>query len=143
MLKIKDFNWTPHYANNIDSNPIEEYYCTIDVGNGHARKYSIQEQYPLIGHFQQDMSQPVQYYILLEAIGHPATDEDKQHIFYGYSNFDDYVFEKSSFIRVYTDLKTAQEGAYEQYKAIYGYVLSHMVDDVEAETQTHFCVNKN
>lgn len=147
MLKKEDFSWKVHHANNIPTNPIDEYYCIIDVG-AHARKYSIEEQFPLRenGCICPDEDSP-EYYILFESTGAKATDEDKKKMFYKESEsecftatlFDGYVFSHNSFIRVFKTIEEAKEAAYEQYKAIYGFVLAHIIDDVEEATSKHFC----
>lgn len=139
MLKKEDFSWRAHHANNIPTNPIDEYYCIIDVG-AHARKYSIEEQFPLRenGCICPDEDSP-EYYILFESTGAKATDEDKKKMFYKESEFDGYVFSHNSFIRVFKTIEEAKEAAYEQYRAIYGFVLAHIVDDVEEATNKHFC----
>lgn len=148
MLKQEDFKWKEHHSNNIPDNPIDEYYCIIDTG-AHARKYSIQEQManateqcsPLQenSYICPDEDEP-EYFILFESSGNKATDKDKENMFYKESSFDEYVFGHDTFIRVFKTMEEAKEQAYKQYKAIYGYVLAHIVDDVEEATSNHFCV---
>ena len=139
MLTEKDFVWKEHHENNIDSNPLGEYYCIVDCGT-YARKYSIVPQYPSKDGICVDRSQEPEYYILFETSGHKATKFDRESSFYQYCHFDDYMFERESFIRVFTTLEDAKKRAYTQYTHIFGYVLSHIENNTELATQHHFVV---
>ena len=140
MLEKQDFIWKEHFANNIPTNPLEEYYCIIDCGNN-ARKYSIIPQYPSDDGISEKTSEKPECYVFFESIGRKATENDKKNFFYNYIQFDGYIFDKASFIRVYKTLDEAKERAYVQYKAIFQYVLSHIERNTDLATQHHFCVN--
>lgn len=139
MLTEKDFVWKEHYENNINTNPLGEYYCIIDCGN-YAKKYGIVPQYPSKDGVSISLKDKPEYYVLFEANGRKATKADKNKMFYEMYNFDDYVFENTSFVRVFTTLEDAKSRAFFQYKMIFGYVLSHIEANTELATQHHFCV---
>ena len=139
MLNLCDFVWKKHYENNILTNPMGCYYCIIDCGT-HARRYSIVPQYPSTDGVSVNRSVSPEYYILFESTGHKATEIEKSQSFYDMCHYDDYVFEGDTFIRVFTSLDEAKRRAYTQYKAIYGYVLSNVVKDIEESTKHHFSV---
>ena len=129
LYNPEDMHWKEFHANNISSNPMEEYYCILDCGN-YARKYSIVPQYPSQDGVCIDRNSEPEYYVLFEANGHKATDDDKQAIFYPQTNFSGYLFKTPSFIRVFKTLKEAKQRAHYQYVAIYGYVASHFDNNV-------------
>ena len=139
MITEKDMEWHEHYENNIPTNPLGEYYCIIDVGES-ARKYGIAPQYPSSDGVIIDSTKEPELFILFEAIGRKATDEDRKEIFYDSINYDDYVFENERFVRAFRTLEEAKKRAYVQYKAVYGYALSHVCEDVEEATKKHFVV---
>ena len=139
MLTEQDFIWKEHHENNINTNPLGEYYCIVDCGD-YARKYSIVPQYPSNDGITVRLIDDPEYYILFESRGKKATEADRGQVFYEMCNFDDYLFDNPSFIRVFTTIEAAKSRAYIQYKAIFGYVLSHIEQNVEIATQNHFCV---
>lgn len=139
MLTEKDFVWKEHYSNNINTNPLDEYYCIVDCGN-YARKYGIVPQYPSKDGVTVSLKDDPEYYILFESRGNKASDTDRNKLFYEMCNFDDYLFENPSFIRVFKTLDEAKKRAYVQYKTIFGYVLSHIEANTELATQHHFSV---
>lgn len=139
MLDREDFIWKKHYENNINTNPLGEHYCIVDCGD-YARKYSIVPQYPSDDGICVKMSEPPEYYILFESRGRKASDADKTKPLYEMYHFDDYLFENSSFIRVFKTLEEAKKRAYVQYKTIFGYVLSHIEPNTALATKHHFCV---
>ena len=138
MVKKEDFIWKKHFVNNIETNPLEYYYCIIDTGKG-ARRYAIQPQYPsektgLI----LDTKNP-EYYILFEDIGKKATEEERKNHLYQYNNLDGYIFDGKGLVRVFKTLEDAKERACVQYSAIYGYALNY-IGNTEEITQNHFVV---
>lgn len=139
MLNLCDFIWKKHYENNMLTNPISCYYCIIDCGT-HARRYSIMPQYPSSDGISENRTIDPEYYILFESTGHKATEVEKCQPFYEMCHYDDYLFSGESFIRVFTSLDDAKRRSYAQYKAIYGYALSHVVKDAEENTKHHFSV---
>lgn len=142
MLKQEDFSWKERKTNNIPTNPLEGYCCIIDTENS-ARLYIIEPQYPEIDKCCIDRKSNPELYILFEAVGKKATDKDKEHIFYDSINYEGYLFENKTFIRAYKTLQEAQERAYLNYRMIYGYVFSHIINDVEAATANHMCITKD
>lgn len=137
MLNIEDFIWKEHKANNISTNPLEEWYCIVDLGNGNAKKYSIKPQYPSKDGICINSDDKPEYYIFFESNGSLATEKDKKSFTYKSCNYDGYIFEMETFIRVFTSLEDAKNRAYYNYKAIFGYCLSHITDDVEKATKEH------
>ena len=136
LCKREDMHWKEWRANNIDSNPIEELYCILDCDT-YARKYSIVPQYPSTDGVCVYRDQEPEYYILFEASGHKATEEEQQAIFYQQMNYSGYLFKTPSFIRVFKTLDDAKKRAYHQYTAVYGYVASHFDVDID---KSHFFV---
>lgn len=139
MIEEKDFIWKERKTNNIPTNPLDCFYCIIDVGDS-ARLYSIQPQYPLDENCIKTSDEP-ELYILFEDVVRKATTEDRDYFFYEESNYDGYVFNGNKyFVRAFNNLEDAKKQAYKQYKAIYGFVLSHIVDDINEATKNHFVV---
>lgn len=129
LYNPEDMHWKEWHTNNIPSNPMGEYYCILDNGN-YARKYSIVPQYPSEDGICVDCTKEPEYYILFESRGRRATIEDKKTMFYSQTNYDGYLFDQPSFIRVFKTLQEAKQRAHYQYVAIYGYVASHLDGDV-------------
>ena len=141
MLKEHEFQWIERKTNNIKTNPLDGYCCIIDTEDC-ARLYIIKPQYPEIKQCCIDSSMDPELYILFEATGHKATEEDKKHVFYDAINYNGYMFSNETFIRAYKTLEDAKARAYINYKMIYGYVLAHIVDNVEDATGKHRCIIK-
>lgn len=139
MVKFEDFVWKEHKANNIKENPLEEWYCIVDTGN-HARKYGVRPQYPLKDGIYTDFNTEPEYYILFESSGRKATEDDKRQWVYKSVNFDGYIFNDETFIRVFKNREEAEKRAYLGYTHVYGYSLSFIVDDIEQATNKHFVV---
>ena len=139
MLKENDFIWKEHNANNIKQNPLDEWYCLVDTCIC-ARKYSIVPQYPSDDGVLIKPNSDPEYYILFESTGKKASEEEQNEWYYKSSNFDGYLFNNKSFIRVFKTKEEAEKRAYYNYKMIYGYVLSHIEKDVEKATFNHFVV---
>lgn len=116
-MQEPEFNWKEHFTNNIPSNPLQEWYCIVDVGT-HARKYSIEPQYPSTDGVCIDPTAEPELYIFFEATGRKATEEDRKGPFYNSIEYDGYVFEKPSFIRAFKTLEEAKVRAKVQYNAI-------------------------
>ena len=136
MLKEHELQWIERKTNNIETNPLDGYCCIIDTEDC-ARLYFIQPQYPEIEKYCINSNANPELYILFEATGHKATEEDKKHVFYDAINYKGYLFNNKTFIRAYKTLEEAKARAYINYKMIYGYVLAHIVDDVEGATSKH------
>ena len=140
MIKYEDLIWKEHKANNIQTNPLEDIYCIIDTGDS-ARMYFIKPQYPLHedGSINTKEDEP-ELYILFENIGYEASNKEKREYGYQFSNYDGYVYDgNKNFCRAFKSLEEAKHGAYQQYVAIFGFVLAHL-GDVEKLTADHFVV---
>ena len=139
MIKENEFIWKEHKSNNIDTNPLEEIYCIVDIGDS-AKKYSIKYQMFEGDGFPMNSKDKAQYYILFETNGKKATTDDKKDWFYKSCHYDNYLFKNETFIKVFTSLEEAKKRAYQQYSHIYGGILKYIVDDVEDATKNHFVV---
>ena len=140
MLKENDFVWKERTTNNIPTNPFECFYCIVDVGDC-ARLFSIEPQYPLDKDGMTLSNDEPEFYILFENIAKKATTIDKDDFFYEESHYSGYIFSgNKGFVRAFKTLEEAKRQAFKQYSAIYGFVLSHIVDDVNIATKKHFVV---
>ena len=127
-MQEPNFEWKEHYTNNIPTNPLQEYYCIVDVGN-HARKYSVEPQYPSDDGVCVNSAAEPELYIFFEAIGRKATEDDKKSPFYNSVEYDGYVFENPSFIRAYKTMEEAKARAEVQYNAVFKYAMSFVAPD--------------
>ena len=140
-----EFVWKPLYPNNMINNGIEGYYCLAlrkdKDGKVSGRKYTIlfQNEEREAGTGFVD-SEKINAYILFEKsywnvvgpLEYPEpceyTPNDLWHSSentFSSSDMNDY----GTFIYAYKDLETAKKRALGQYKAIYGYVASHFLED--------------
>lgn len=139
MIEERDFIWKERKVNNIETNPLDCYYCIVDVGDC-ARIYSIMPQYPVDEQGLTILGEP-ELYIFFEDIAYKSSNEDKKDFFYKNCNYDGYLINGNKcFIRAFKTLEEAKKRAYFQYKAIYGYALSYIVDDINDATKKHFVV---
>lgn len=96
-LNEEDFIWEPYYPNDIESNGLDGYDCTIFNGTPSERKYSIRFQYK----------------------------QDTDGLILNNKDVELYVlFECETFIHAYKTLEDAKTRAYNQYVHIFGYVAS-------------------
>lgn len=131
-LTADQLDWKPYYPNNMPQNGQEGWYCIIQNGD-HARKYTITFQYPVVD----DISRPdlgVDRYILFEKLYHdlegpleypePTPDFDIL-----YSGCDINSFGK--FVYAHKTLDDAKRSAVSQWQAVFGYALSHLLENEE------------
>lgn len=138
MIKEKDLKWHIKRVNNIETNPIDSEYCIVDQGGGTGRMYRIQPMYPADYTGLRNQKNGYKYFIFFECSVRKATDEEL--LKYKPIHYSCYLILSESLIQVYDTMEDAKKRAYEQYKHIYGYVLSHVVDDTEESTKCHFIV---
>lgn len=141
---IEDMVWKPVYPNNILGNGIEGYYCLMlhkdKVGKISGRKYTIAFQYEEVEKGTGFVNpEKINGYILFEKVYREIVGSlDYQGPYEGYvpdlwksentlSSSD--MNDKGSFVYAYDNIEDAKKRAMCQYKAIYGYVLSHMVEE--------------
>jgi len=101
-LKYKsylDFEWKPHYPNNIPRNGQDGWRCEINPREWQRRVYYIRFQYT-----------QSEYGLILNQ------DEPELYI----------LFENETFIYAFKMLEEAKKRAYTQYAHIYGYVASFL-----------------
>lgn len=139
MIKESEFVWKEHKVNNIETNPLDEIYCIVDVGSC-AKKYSIKYQMEDGSRSANSSDEKAKYYILFETHGQKATVQDKEDFFYKLSNVDGYVFGHETFIKVFEDLDEAKHQGYKQYSCIYGGVLHYFTENIDKATKDHFVV---
>ena len=138
-LTLEDLVWKELHPNNMKSNPLEGYYCLIlhkdESGRVSGRKYTITFQYKEIEPGLTSMNSEIEAYILHEKsyinivgpLEHPEPNNDIRWSNDGIT-FDDYeVNDTGSFIRAFWNIEDAKKRALIQYKAIYGYAMSHIV----------------
>ena len=142
--ELSNMVWKPFYPNNIRGNGVEGYYClmlhTDKEGKVSGRKYTIAFQYEEVEKGTGFVnSEKVNGYILFEKAYRKIVGPlDYQ------GPYDEYVpdlwksentlsssdmNDKGSFVYAYDNIEDAKKRALGQYKAIYGYVLSHMVEE--------------
>lgn len=139
MVKLEDMVWHEKCVNNIDENPLEEYYCLIDVGEGCVRKYSIKPQYPLEDDslIIENHSKEPELYILFESRCHYASEKEKKLWYYSFNCVKGCIEDDVVFIRAFKDIEDAKKRAFFQYRAIYGYAFSYVTDSVDEATKEH------
>lgn len=141
---VEDMAWKSIYPNNMRGNGLDGYYCLMlhkdKEGKVSGRKYSIVFQneevekgtglvnpnkingYILFEKVYREIVGPLDY---PEALEDYAPDLWHSENTLSSSDMND----KGSFVYAYDNLEDAKKRALCQYKAIYGYVLSHMVED--------------
>jgi len=151
-VELEDMTWKPIYPNNIKGNGVAGYYCLMlhkdENGKVSGRKYCI-----IFQHEEEEIGtglinpNKIEQYILFEKSyrkieGH--LDYPKP-IEYGEPNdiwnrdgntlcsldMNDY----GSFVYAYKNIEDAKKRALNQYKAIYGYVLSYFIGDDKNEKE--------
>ena len=124
MLKENDFVWKEHNANNIKQNPLDEWYCIVDTCIC-ARKYSIVPQYPSDDGVLIKPGSDPECYILFECTGKKASEEEQNEWYYKNSNFDGYLFNNKTFIRVFKTKEQAEKRAYYNCQLPTTYRITH------------------
>lgn len=140
MLKETSFRWHTRKETNIPSNPIKSEFCIVDFRNGIGRMYKIK---PICAQNADGMlneSVGYKYFVFFCCNVRLASEEDRKRDFFSFSEYAVYVVTLETFIAIFDTMEDAKKRAYTQYKHHSGYVLSHVVDDIEKETQKHFIV---
>ena len=140
MLKETDFQWKVRRANNIPTNPIECEYCIVDHGDGCGQMYSVHPLYSQNTDGLINREDGYKYFVLYVCKVKLATEEDQGRDFFSFSDYSGYVVVSETFIAVFDTMDDAKKRAFTQYKHHFGYVLPHIVNDIEKETQNHFVV---
>lgn len=138
MIKEKDLKWHIKRVNNIETNPIDSEYCIVDRGGGTGRMYRIQPMYPADPFGLINRKTNFKYFIFFECSVRKAIDEELMK--YKAIHYSGYLVLDETLIQVYDTMDEAKKRAYEQYRHIYGYALSHVVEDIEEATKNHFIV---
>lgn len=141
---VDDLVWKPVYPNNMKGNGLDGYYCLMlykdKEGKVSGRKYSIIFQHEEVekGTGLID-SNKINGYILFEKVyreiigdlDYPEAQEDYAPDLWKSTNTlsSSDMNDKGSFVYAYDNIEDAKNRALCQYKAIYGYVLSHMIED--------------
>lgn len=146
-LRSEDLNWKPIYPNNILCNKAEGEYALVlrraEDGTVFGRKYSIlfqlAEDPDHLGEGCIAREHRIEAYILFEAMLNDVTGpldypppRRSGSIFHEDSNVtlsDWGVNEYGSFIRAYPTIELAKKRAVIQFKAVFGYALSHLLPE--------------
>lgn len=141
-IKLEDLNWKPIHPNNLESNPIEGYYCIIlhklNDNTISGRKYSILFQHEEISMGLIDRSKIERYNLFEKSYssveGNLDYDAPRKMFTNTFWN-DDRTFSDNdinsygSFVRSYDNIEDAKARALGQYKAVYGYALSFIEEE--------------
>lgn len=141
---LEDMIWKPIYPNNMRGNGLDGYYCLMlhkgNDGKVSGRKYSIVFQNEEVekGTGFVDPNK-INAYILFEKVycevvgplDYPEAQEDYAPDLWKSENTLNSadMNDKGSFVYAYDNIEDAKKRAMCQYKAIYGYVLSHMSEE--------------
>lgn len=147
QTELSNMVWKPIYPNNMKCNGIDGYYCLMlhkdKEGKVSGRKYSIVFQNEEVEKGTGLVNpNKINGYILFEKVyreivgplDYPeATDREPLDLWHYNENENTLhssdMNDKGSFVYAYDNIEDAKKRALCQYKAIYGYVLSHMVED--------------
>ncbi len=136
-LTADRLTWKPYFPNNMLQNGQEGWYCVLQKGD-HARKYTITFQYPLD---EEGLSRPdwgIDRYILFEKLYFdlkgPLTypephEDDSWEMLTAADDLNDF----GGFVYAHRTLEDAKKRALRQWQAVFGYALSHLIEDGEAE----------
>ena len=138
MLKESEFKWLARHMNNIPENPLDCEYCIVDFGDGTGKMYVVRPLYAqdTNGVIQRDR---YKYFVFLDcrvrlAKAKERAYPDSMSLYSGYQKLDE------TLIAVFDTMEDAKKRAYTQYAHHFGYVLRHVVDDIEEATRNHFVV---
>ena len=140
MLKEVDFKWLVRHTNNIPENPIDCFYCIVGLGDGTGKMYVVEPMYAQDPNGLFKKSSGYKYFLFFDCNVRPATAEDEKQLFHSYTTYSGYVVTSRSFIAVFDTQEDAQKRAYTQYTHHFGYVMPHIIEDIEEETKKHFVV---
>lgn len=147
-LSINDLTWKPIYPNNMKTNGLDGYYCLLlhknENGTYGARKYSIKFQHKELeagtGHVDPNI---IEMYVLFEKcypkivgkLSYPDASEcgTPKDLWCNNDNALNSadINDCGEFVRAYTNIEDAKMRALTQYKSIYAYAMSHLIDDAE------------
>lgn len=139
MLNESDFRWHIRRANNIPSNPVDCEYCIVHHGNGTGKMYVVQPQYAQTPEGLVKSSEGYKYFVFFDCNVQLASAEGGDP-FPSWSTYSGYAVTSKSFIAIFDNVEDAKKRAYTQYAHSFGYVLPHIVDDIDAATRNHFVV---
>lgn len=141
---VDDLIWKPIYPNNMRGNGLDGYYCLMlhkdKEGKVSGRKYSIVFQHEEVekGTGLINLNK-INGYILFEKVyceivgplDYPeALENDAPDLWHSKNTLSSSdMNDKGSFIYAYDNIEDAKKRALHQYQAIYGYVLSYMIED--------------
>ena len=140
MIQEKDFKWKIRYANNIPNNPVQCEFCIIDLGNGKSKLYMIEPHYPQNTDGLTDQTGGHRYFVFFDCDARLPNEEEQKIDFFDWITYGGYILTSKTLIAIFDTMDDAKKRAYAQYKHHFRYVLSHFVDDIEAETQKHSVV---
>ncbi len=142
---VNDLVWKPIYPNNILGNGLEGFYCLVikqdKNGEYSGRKYSIIFQHEEVeegtGYINPNKTNA---YVLFEKsygkivgpLDYPNPSLDSPSDLWksnGNTLTSGDINDYGTFIYAYKDIETAKKRALSQYKAIYGYIASHFIED--------------
>lgn len=147
-LKVEDLNWKPLYANNCVHSEKEGIYCLVLHENGDGtyagRKYTIYNQLPVREDGVTEYGEEPELFILFE-MGYNRVAE-KEHPDPTKTSDADLIHEMTSkheddlehltnleinsygnFVRAFKNIDDAKKAVVNQYKAVYGFAMSHML----------------
>ena len=142
MLMETDFKWLIHHANNIPGNSIDCHYCLVDQGNGTGKMYMVEPMYAQDTNGVVKRGAEHKYFVFFACTVRLATDEDKKQPLHSSRTYSGYVITSKTLIAIFDTRGEAKKRAYTQYMHHFGYVLPHVMDDIEGETQKHYVVGK-
>ena len=138
MLKETNFKWHTWHAGGLPRNPIDFWYCIVDYGDGEGKMYVVEPHYAQDSNGMIDCAAGYKYFVFFDCNVKLATPEDAKASFR--CRYSGYVMTSKGFIAVFDTMEDAKKRAYTQYRHLFGYVMAHIVDDVDATTKKHFVV---
>lgn len=140
MLDKSAFNWQKKMVNNIPENPLDSEFCIVDLGNGTGKLYMVKPLYAqsTTGLYNSDAG--YKYFVFFDCNVRLPSESEKKDFWYGCEYYAGYVMTSKTLIAVFDTMDDAKERAYTQYSHHFGYVLPHVVKDMDAETRNHFVV---
>ena len=139
MVKKEDLVWHIKRVNNIETNPIESYYCIIATSENEGRMFHIQPFHE-IGENGRAIGREPKYFLFSQCGVQKATEEEKEHWTYQGNLHSGYLITHRTVTAIYEDLEKAKGNSYRYYEFVYGYAMSHVVDDTEETSQNHYVV---
>lgn len=135
MVKETDFKWKIRHSNNIPTNPVQCEFCIVDLGGGKGKLYMIEHHYPQNTDGLINRENGYKYFIFFVCDARLPTGEEQEKDFFEWVTYGGYILTSKTLIAIFDTMDDAKKRAYTQYKHHFGYVLSHIVDDVEEATR--------